>query len=74
MNASLGIDALEKAIKYVGSQEALAKRINSNQQTISWWLNKSGKVPAEKAIAIETATDKTVTRQQLRPDLFQISQ
>lgn len=70
MNASAGLKALQKAIKHVGSQQALAERIKTNQQNISWWLNESKKVPAEQAIAIEAATKGFVTRQQLRPDIF----
>lgn len=54
----------------MGSQEALAERIGTRQQTVSWWLNESGKVPAEFVLKVEAATNREVTRHQLRPDIY----
>ncbi|MCA2486535.1 MULTISPECIES: YdaS family helix-turn-helix protein, partial [Vibrio] len=38
---------LRRAIDLVGGQSALARAINSKQQNVWFWLNKSGRVPAE---------------------------
>ena len=61
------ITALDEAINFAGGQNKLGALIFTKQQTISWWRNK-GKVPADKAIAIERATG--VDKARLRPDLF----
>ena len=63
--------ALKRAIKIVGGQAELARRIGSKQQTVWNWLhrNDSG-VPAEFVSKIEIATGGKVTRHQLRPDVF----
>jgi len=66
-------DVLEKAIKTMGSQSVLARAIGISQQNVSWWLNKSGVVPAEYVLPIEEATKSAgemVTRHELRPDLY----
>ena len=59
---------LEKAISVAGGQVALGKAIGVSQQRISWWLTKSGRVPAEFCVPIERATG--VSRHDLRPDIF----
>ena len=58
--------ALAQAIKLVGGTGALAKSINVTSQAISQWE----RVPAERVIAVEAATDCQVTRSDLRPDLY----
>lgn len=64
------IDQLKKAVVISGGQAALARKIGTKQQHISWWLNKSKRVPAERVLAIESATNGAVTRYDLRPDVF----
>jgi len=66
----MNINALQKAIKYVGSQKALAKAIGSKQQTVNWWLHKSRKVPPEYVLSIERVVNGAVTRYDLRPDIY----
>lgn len=61
---------LEKAVTLVGGQTALARKLGVKQQNIHWWLTKSKKVPAERCIAIERATNCAVSRYALRPDVF----
>lgn len=61
---------LRRAIALAGGQSALARAINSRQQNIWFWLNKSGRVPAEFVLLIEQATQGQVTRSQLRPDIY----
>ncbi len=59
-------DALERAITQVGGVAALARAINVTPQAVSQW----DRVPAERAIAVEKATDGKITRHDLRPDLY----
>lgn len=61
---------LRRAIDLVGGQPELARATNSKQQNVWFWLNKSGRVPAEFVLPIEQATGGEVTRSQLRPDIY----
>ena len=61
---------IERAIKQFGSQAKLAEEVGCSQQYISWLLKDADQVSAEMAVAFERATKNTVTRHQLRPDLF----
>ena len=64
-------DALRKAIEIVGGQTELARRIGGSvkQQHIHSWLKRSY-IPPDRVLAIEAATDRAVTRHELRPDLY----
>ena len=64
--------ALERAVEAAGGQTALAERIgNGVKQTNVWnWLNREKRVPAERVLAVEQATDGQVSRHELRPDLY----
>ncbi len=61
--------ALIEAIQFFGSQTALADAIGTSQQNVSNWL-KNGEVPSEFVIPIEKATELTVSRHKLRPDIY----
>jgi len=61
---------LERAVLAVGSQAALAKAIGVKPQHIWNWLNRDRRVPAEQVLPIERATSGSVTRSDLRPDLY----
>lgn len=61
---------IEAAIDLVGSQEKLAKAINSSQSRVSRLLLGQQRLEAEDAIAIERATDGQIPRWRLRPDLW----
>lgn len=63
------MEALERAIQLVGGQAALAEKIGKSQAHVAMWLRR-GKVPAEICADIEGATGGTVTRKDLRPDVF----
>lgn len=69
-----GREALDRAIKAVETQAALARRVEEltgkpvRTGHIYYWLSK-GSVPPEYCAAIETATG--VSRQDLRPDDWQ---
>ncbi len=58
--------ALEQAISAAGGTAALARAINVTPQAISQW----DRVPAERVIAVEEATEGKVSRSDLRPDLY----
>lgn len=70
------VAALERAIKIVGTQAALAERMRlagrptASQQLISYWLKSEARIGPEWWSAIESATDNAVTRRDLRPDVF----
>ncbi|MBS2140057.1 helix-turn-helix domain-containing protein [Escherichia coli] len=54
----------------VWGQTALSQALNSKRENVWFWLNKSGRVPAEFVLPIEQATQGQVTRSQLRPDIY----
>lgn len=60
---------LEAAIRAVGSQKRLADLLKIKSPSISQWRDR-GQVPADRCLAIETATAGAVTRYELRPDVF----
>lgn len=75
--------AFERAVEVCGGQAALARKLTEitgkevTQQRIWNIINRSQKVPAELVLATERATagmgeDKTVTRHDLRPDLYPV--
>lgn len=66
--ATMGKQALEKAIAAAGSQAELARRLGLKQQHIWAWLHRDTQVPAERVLAIEAATG--VSRHDLRPDIY----
>jgi DNA-binding transcriptional regulator YdaS (Cro superfamily) len=64
---------IQLAIQAVGSQSDLARLLSTPDnpvlaQHINNWKKRG--VPAERCIAIETATAGAVTRYDLRPDVF----
>lgn len=62
-------NAIELAIKTVGSQSKLAAILSVKQQAVSNW-KAVGFPPPNRVIAIERATNGAVTRHQLRPDIY----
>ena len=65
MNAS----PLETAIKLAGGVPAVAKSLCISQPAVHRWRAR-GKLPADRAIHLERATNGQVTRYELRPDVF----
>ena len=63
-------NSLTHAVELVGGQSALARACGKKQGHVWWWLNRSGRVPAESVIAVELATGGRVSRHALRPDLY----
>lgn len=63
------LQALERAIRLLGSQEAFAQALEVKSPSVSEW-RKRRRVPAERCIPIERITDRQVRREELRPDLW----
>ena len=61
------MNAVTQAIEHVGLAE-LARRCGVSYQAVRKW--ERGRVPAERCLDIEKATDGRVTRYDLRPELF----
>lgn len=61
------INPIEKAIRVLGTQQALADVFGVRKQAITKWRRR---VPAERVLGIEEATNGEVTRHELRPDLY----
>lgn len=66
------MNPLDRAITHVGGVTALAEQLGVRQSAVSNWRKRGDRprVPAERCIAIEQATDGAVTRYDLRPDVF----
>lgn len=62
-------NAISRAARIVGGQSALARKLGCTPQAVSK-MCASGKVPAERVIAVEEAVEGQVTRNELRPDLY----
>lgn len=61
-------ELIEKAIGILGSQAKLAEACGVKQPSI-WQAKDSERVSAELAMAIEKATEGSITARELRPDL-----
>jgi DNA-binding transcriptional regulator YdaS (Cro superfamily) len=59
--------ALARAAKEVGGVTKLASLLGIKRPAIYQWK----RVPAERAVKIEEVTGGKVTRQELRPDLYE---
>lgn len=59
---------IDKAADIVGSQTALAAVLGVSKGAVSQWKDEDRRVPAAHCVAIERATNGSVTRQALRPD------
>ncbi len=68
-NANSAARALDKVISILGSQSALARKLNLQQPSINSWKLR-GKIPAEKCLLIEKIVGGEVTRYEMRPDIF----
>lgn len=60
-------NGLYKAIRYFGSQKALADAIGVSQQAISLWINRTRSVPFKQILKIISVTQGFVTQHDLAP-------
>lgn len=58
--------ALERAIKEAGGRDALASALGISGPAISQWT----RIPAERVLDIERATNGIVSRHDLRADIY----
>ena len=61
------LNAMKRACEIVGSQQEMARILKVSPAAVSYWCNGLDSVPAGRCLAIEQATDKQVTRKDLRP-------
>jgi DNA-binding transcriptional regulator YdaS (Cro superfamily) len=69
--------AFERAVALLGGQRSTARALTLRgvpvaQGHVWYWLKKTGKVPAEVANHLHCLTNGEVTREQLRPDVFDV--
>lgn len=57
---------LKRAVALAGGPSALAKTLGVTSQAISQWT----RVPAERVLQVERATNGLISRSDLRPDLY----
>jgi len=62
------LTALKEAIELIGSQSAMARLLEVSQPTVSDWVNRMMRLPAEHVLAVEGATG--ISRHDLRPDIY----
>lgn len=65
-------NAVQKAIKELGSQNKVAIACNVSQNAISKWLNGQSKVTLENALKIEKATNGQVKAEDFDPVFAQL--
>jgi DNA-binding transcriptional regulator YdaS (Cro superfamily) len=70
MAAEVRIPHVARAVDAAGSQRQLADVMGCAQQTVSKLLNGEITIDADWALRIERATGGSVSRHDLRPDLF----
>jgi DNA-binding transcriptional regulator YdaS (Cro superfamily) len=61
---------IEKVIELFKSRADLCRAIGMKQQFLVQIENGTKPLPAKYALKIEAATDRKITRQQLRPDIY----
>lgn len=66
-------ELIKKAVIYVGNQYILAELCEVNQSTVNRWISGGFTVTAVAALKIETATNGEVTRAELCPEVFKVS-
>jgi len=65
------MNAIERACEAVGGVGKLAGLVGVAPPTVTQWCRGARPVPPRKAVLIETATERAVTRKDLFPDDWQ---
>jgi DNA-binding transcriptional regulator YdaS (Cro superfamily) len=65
-----GMNALRRAVEFLGNQTVAAKVVGVSPQAVSEMLRKGRRVPAGWCLPLESATAGRITRHDLRPDLY----
>lgn len=66
-------NALCKAIRYFGSQSALARAIGVTHQAVNNWLNRENSIPYLQVLKIVEATNGVVSYHELAPQEKQVN-
>lgn len=66
-NTDKTISAINKAIKFFGTDVALARAVGVTPPTVNSWKTGSRPISEKKCVLIEQKTNGEVTRKQLRP-------
>ncbi|MEY2666377.1 MAG: hypothetical protein RLZZ384_548 [Pseudomonadota bacterium] len=61
---------IEKIIEFFGTQYRLAKALNIKPQNVTQWIA-ANQIPLKQAINIEKASNGKITREQIRPDIYE---
>jgi DNA-binding transcriptional regulator YdaS (Cro superfamily) len=69
--------AIERAVALLGGQRGTARALSARglpvaQAHVWYWINKSGRVPADVAVHLHCLTRGKVSREELRPDVFSL--
>ena len=65
----MAAEALDQVIECLGSQTALARKLNLQQPSINSWKLR-GMIPPGRCREIEKIVGGAVTRYEMRPDVF----
>lgn len=65
--------AIQRAAIAVGGQSSLARKLGVKPQAVQRWCA-TGTVPANRVLDVERVTERQVTRNELRPDIYPIEQ
>lgn len=64
------MSGLERAISIAGNQTKLAEILGCHQTQVNNWVTGKRPIPIGRCKKIEEFTKKLVSRQELRPELF----
>lgn len=67
------MNVVERAIEAAKGLQPLAEALGVRYQAVQKW-RRSGRVPAERVLAVEAATGGKIGRSEMRPDLYPIVQ
>lgn len=63
---------VDQVVRLAGGQAELARRCGTSQPRIWQCIHRNQRVPADLVIPFEKAVNGSVTRHELRPDLYPI--
>lgn len=61
--------AIERICELAGGQIKVAKALEVTPQAVNLWV-RTGRVPPERVLALERLSNGTISRHELRPDVF----
>ncbi|OYV49305.1 MAG: hypothetical protein B7X10_02020 [Burkholderiales bacterium 21-58-4] len=67
------MEPIKRAIKYFGSAKKLADALGVTTQAVCFWRDGKRGIDADIIASIERVTNGHVTRQEFRPDTYQLT-